>query len=68
MVPWGGCPVESGGDGTGFAGGVDIRYWNDRRRHLKDLEKDLGRKPIAGIDYPTDEQMKLAEDFAKKNH
>lgn len=53
MVPW---------------GGVDIRYWKDRRRHLKNLEMSLGRQPIAGVDYPTDEQMRLAQEFAKKNH
>ncbi len=63
----GGCPIEEGGDGIGFAGGVDLRYWKDRIRHLAELEKDLGRPPVAGRDYPTPQQMKLAEEFAKKN-
>lgn len=61
----GGGPLEHGGDGTGFAGGIELNYWVEMIKNLPVLRSWLGREPIAGQDYPTAEQMEKARLFAK---
>ena len=59
----GGGPIESGGDGTGFAGGISLDYWEGMIRNLPLLRTWLEREPVAGFDYPTGEQMEKAKLF-----
>jgi len=59
----GGGSIEHSGDGTGFAGGVDLGYWASVK--LRQLEIWLNRKPVEGVDYPSGEQMEKAKMFTK---
>lgn len=61
----GGGPIESGGDGTGFAGGISLDYWEGMIRNLPILRQWLNRDPVAGLDYPTKEQIEKAKLFAR---
>jgi hypothetical protein len=59
----GGGSIESGGDGTGWAGGVDVRYWEARIANLRELAAWIGHEPVEGRDYPSREQMNKARSF-----
>lgn len=59
----GGGSVESGGDGTGWAGGITLDYWVKMLKNLANLEEMLGRPPIEGEDYPSQAQMEQARRF-----
>lgn len=59
----GGRSVETGGDGSGWPGGItlDFIYNQLKNRHL--LRALLGREPVEGVDCPTEEQMEIAREF-----
>lgn len=61
----GGGLIEHGGDGTGFAGGVHLSYWQEMLKHLYVLAEWLHRDPIEGVDFPSSNQMEKAKIFAK---
>jgi len=59
----GGGSVESGGDGTGWAGGITLDYWTHMLRNLHILREMLGREPNEGQDFPSEGQMSQARKF-----
>ncbi len=61
--PMGGGSYEEGGDGTGFAGGVDLYYWEERLKNFSALRRSIGSEPIEGQDYPSPLQMEKARNY-----
>lgn len=62
----GGGDEASGGDGTGWAGGITIDYWVRMLENLSLLEGMLGRPPVEGQDYPSEAQMEQAKRFYQR--